>query len=1630
MQSSDGHMAGGLDPAYSLGGTAGDTAYSAGDTAGCVEDESLVLFHRMEGSEAGAVTKTELAERMDVDDENGEALVEAVHLAVHGFIPREEVMVTGASGESQVVRPGVLTEEEMQQVFADPMGDSTLRVTPAMAERYTAMFQVIDDKDTGSIPLKQLAEVIGVEPEEEEAFYAALADRPMINLSDFILLLRQAELSRAAFGLLDALADVNDPVGESGARLSAAMVQRSQQTQPGRLTPNIQLTDGRSLPEFVSSRRTGNVAEKAWRMTLTDSAFRPMDTTDDDISRQVNAVEAHELDELWEETGPGDDDTVDIEDLRTTLLSAHADDRLVMTDADFLNALMQLSHGASDTGRVTRSQFDHAFVACVTSSVMPRRQAPTTSPSINSPANRRGSVANIVGGALVPRMALRRGSVMPGADDARRGSVAAGRRTSLAAALHHRGSVAAGPPGGLLIVPGGGVARKASLPVAVDASAAARRGSMPTKSDGVPRRSSLAPPPSQFTRAQSDRAKVNTGSSFRRGSYATNLAAKIASQSRFGGKKASVEQQEKSDHSGTDDDDTTTNGLLGSPKAAKRTNSSAPSPVAVARALPANISRQISDSFEVDPTPGSPIARAVSKLNRAMRPTAVPDHSHSFNTYPRVAGGIPRPLVEHRITEDVKRGAISLEQTIEARAVLSQSTNGLVSPALFDEVCQATTTSVAYKRGPVTDGALPSLFAEQFRLASLDGETITQDQMVAICRYFGVSPTQDMLNTYVDDGKVTRSAFARFATGLGGGRRASQLGVPPSPGPKQLSLKNAFGSLKASFKQSSFKAAPAPGPGQLQLLDEVDEGGPSVETPRYLVSTIRESSVVVVKTPPLPRARLLFNVGPQPVAAAPPAQPKSTFAVMPVKHVAASPFSGETSSTVLYGSPVNLETLVGLFYKHDADHDDLIPQAGLAALADDVAASDLVVPERSLNALRHATPPLDFQTLVNITSQGAVDSTNLTGLKKAFDTFPRGTSGVSVALMRSYLLTAVDTHGLTQDEMDACLSMIDRRGKKQMTFTEYVDMCRRLNLLHGRALRYVRRDTDTVKIREHNASELFMGQFALIDQEKSGSISQFQFFRVCKYFGVRVPPSVFQRYAVDGHVSEDQFRLFVKEYVADRVKHRRSRSQDLVEMHSQLAPQLPTLQVMPIEEPPMQDRLDEGLEGEVEILETSIVRGELSATLAFSDKSADIAAYRVSVADQTVRVPANKQSPMTTVAISGMGGMKEASYLRVTAETDTGVHSEETCVAVFPPSCNAISVALPGIAKDQVTSKLIDAMSDAIQRRIGDQAVKVDPVCVRTNKDGVEVEFEVDGNCLQGPAANAAAVKPLLHQSDQLLNDLTQRHNCTFLKSLAVLRSNEVGYSRVGRLEVSVGEINKLAPTAKSARLRFTVGDKTHLSDAFPVRDGVAQCPETFIFDVESEKELKVELEVDGNADESYIKLLRDLEPGLNNPIVETRLGDVALKSQWRPRPHLVGEPSRKAAPTPVARRRTSSTQQKPARTEVKKTKTGEVTRMPLIVEAGHYFIGGKKVYLRVVGKQIMVRTGGGWQELRQWLMNSFGADSNVDLSDVFKVPKDHEQKKGLTVKDIATVDAVFAVDKRAGPGKRVQAKQTGYGKL
>jgi len=100
-------------------------------------------------------------------------------------------------------------------------------------------------------------------------------------------------------------------------------------------------------------------------------------------------------------------------------------------------------------------------------------------------------------------------------------------------------------------------------------------------------------------------------------------------------------------------------------------------------------------------------------------------------------------------------------------------------------------------------------------------------------------------------------------------------------------------------------------------------------------------------------------------------------------------------------------------------------------------------------------------------------------------------------------------------------------------------------------------------------------------------------------------------------------------------------------------------------------------------------------------------------------------------------------------------------------------------------------------------------------------------------------------------------------------------------------------------------------------------------------------------------------------------------------------------------------------------------------VKGGTYDVGGKQIHTKVVGKLIVVRTGGGWTEIRDWFKLQFDHDGqDLDVSDVFGVSKSGSTfnpltrrgssvPKRITVRDVLSVDKVLVEEPKAAFGRK-----------
>lgn len=71
-------------------------------------------------------------------------------------------------------------------------------------------------------------------------------------------------------------------------------------------------------------------------------------------------------------------------------------------------------------------------------------------------------------------------------------------------------------------------------------------------------------------------------------------------------------------------------------------------------------------------------------------------------------------------------------------------------------------------------------------------------------------------------------------------------------------------------------------------------------------------------------------------------------------------------------------------------------------------------------------------------------------------------------------------------------------------------------------------------------------------------------------------------------------------------------------------------------------------------------------------------------------------------------------------------------------------------------------------------------------------------------------------------------------------------------------------------------------------------------------------------------------------------------------------------------------------------------------VVSGKHSIQGKGAFVRCVGANVMVRTGGGWTHFRDWLEQTFDADNDFDLAPIlFGNDKRRDPSQKITIAQV-----------------------------
>lgn len=286
------------------------------------------VFDWLDQNGNGYITPEDLASALDIPLEDAEALIAETSLALHGD---EDV-------QPKTERP-ILTKTEFKNVMRNPDFQESIIVPERSAEKYAEMFDTIDTMRSGAISPGQLALAIGVEADDQAEFTQAFAEKDELGFEDFVALMRQSEIARAAMTMLDLLEDKGQ-----GKRLADAVVTRNVAKDPRKGPSTVTLPDGTRLNDYLRQKReTETAAQPSF-----DVQFRKQTNTNMVLNEQITDVSDQTLKDIWDNLTPDESGLVTVDDLRAELLTAHASGDLVITDNDLLEAVMAITETAED----------------------------------------------------------------------------------------------------------------------------------------------------------------------------------------------------------------------------------------------------------------------------------------------------------------------------------------------------------------------------------------------------------------------------------------------------------------------------------------------------------------------------------------------------------------------------------------------------------------------------------------------------------------------------------------------------------------------------------------------------------------------------------------------------------------------------------------------------------------------------------------------------------------------------------------------------------------------------------------------------------------------------------------------------------------------------------------------------------------------------------------------------------------------------------------------------------------------------------------------------------------------------------------------------------------------------------
>lgn len=253
-----------------------------------------------------------------------------------------------------------------RQEFAELMDASTRTVhtmhgiPKACVDRYTLVFNSVDVENKGFITPEQLIAAMGHDnPELQEA----LANRKRMTLSQFIIMLRESELERSAWRILELLDDMGQGIALATAVQEAFRRNHAKRRRRGPSLARFASFNKKSdvpaqLPRYGSrSQLSRSITAKSHAMQKQMSRASFVGRGGDPNSEQEIANNA--IEDIWEQSCDADG-LADADELRMALMSAHVAGDVIMSDEAILTLAWSITEAGAthEEGRLTREAFD------------------------------------------------------------------------------------------------------------------------------------------------------------------------------------------------------------------------------------------------------------------------------------------------------------------------------------------------------------------------------------------------------------------------------------------------------------------------------------------------------------------------------------------------------------------------------------------------------------------------------------------------------------------------------------------------------------------------------------------------------------------------------------------------------------------------------------------------------------------------------------------------------------------------------------------------------------------------------------------------------------------------------------------------------------------------------------------------------------------------------------------------------------------------------------------------------------------------------------------------------------------------------------------------------------------------